>query len=82
MLIGAGLPNIYGAVVTYNSASIEVIAEGAFTSTQTEYPNVSTSQGAGRRQIIYLNANTLSVLYGASNTVTPKSLGVQFCIKF
>ena len=82
MLIGAGLPNIYGGVVTYNSASIEVIADGAFTSTQTEYPDVSTSRGGGRRQIIYINANTLNTLYGASKTVTPMSLGVQFLIKF
>ena len=82
MSIGAGLPNIYGGVVTYNSASIAVIADGAFTSTQTEYSDVSTSKGSGRRQIIHINANTLNTFYGASNTVTPMSLGVQFLIKF
>lgn len=87
MAIGAGLPNIWGSTngnTTWsNLGSVGIIGaiEVFCNSPSSEGWSTGTGRSHGGGNFRF-NASWSNGIYGSSETVTPSSLGVQFCIKF
>lgn len=81
--VSAGLPNIFGEIKVGQNAMQRTAEDGsALYGTQgkghTHYESTTSSACAS----IYLNASLCNNIYSNSETVTPKSLVVQFLIKY
>lgn len=84
-LIGAGLPNITGEVVMYGCEawSRAGTLNGCFYWVNQTATNPSHHTTPYEKiPNLQFNAGWANNVYGASNTVTPLSLGVAFYIKF
>lgn len=77
----AGLPNITGNLSYCMAWSGTVGGNGAFTRTDTSQ-NAPNGEGYGNGGTFNFNASRSSSIYGASNTVQPKSLTVRAIIKY
>lgn len=81
-IIEAGAPGIVGDFVTYNSTSIEVLANGAFSKGAQSSLNASTTSGSGHATQYLFDASWSSSVYGKSNTIQPPAIAVNIFIKY
>lgn len=84
----AGVPNLNGDVIfpglgneTWESSHQEFIHTGVFKRTYKEN-GLGTHYDSGRQYRIVFNASDSNSIYGASTTVQPSALTLQFYIKF
>ena len=81
-IIEAGAPGIVGDFVTYNSTSVEVLANGAFSKGVQSSLNASTTSGTGYVNQYLFDASWSSSVYGKSNTIQPPAIAVNIFIKY
>ena len=81
-VIEAGAPEIAGDFVTYNSTSVVVLANGAFSKGAQSSLNASTTGGGGHADEYIFRASDANSIYGSSNTIQPPAIAVNIFIKY
>lgn len=79
----AGLPNVDGTLEISHAVTVSATT-GAFTSTS-EYKDKwggTRDTSANNQYTITFNAKNSNAIYGASNTVQPPAVTMQYCIKY
>lgn len=81
-VLAAGAPEIDGDFVTYNSTSVVVLANGAFSKGAQSSLNASTTGGTGHANEYKFKASDANSIYGSSDTIQPPAIAVNIFIKY